>query len=765
MGKKTRNRCKKFADLFEGKFRVIERVGPATYRIDTRGRRIADVVHINRCKLAVSRNEHLVNKEWNEDESRNTSEESEEESQDEEVETYTVLNHRRRRNGLVFLIQKTTEPDDTGHWVARERKFEAAIDVYLAKQESYNSHEVDKPCVNNTELRLRIPTRGWLPFLFCLFFYLISQIGCEKTLFSPKLSEIYNCARTTLQGVYSAPNSQDCQKDLHLQKIEKFQVNVRLYKEEMSNIDVFFCEATRFDRKCSENFFAYKEKETTQEKILVSPEQCREAMYTKNTVYGPLVYANMNEWTTQNRKSYKCGWMDDNLQSFVTFSLKKFSAMAKGDDHILQQFITAKSCYITRGYCVPVEQKKAVLVWADITHDFDLYHDKGNTWAHKLGNFVLLHEFGVGSMIVKTIGRMMLLRNSYILRKINGVEAPLINQTSIEKFENYSRFFAKNVKTTISSEIFEGYLNKQLMKENKLMTSLAIMMCKASQDIFKLKWVNLVSYPDTSSPLWFNDKSLIMQTLGDGFLVRKCSKINHYRVIWDRKINKTCFQLFPVILGNNDTRFMELLTRQIVSNSNKIDCGEREKIIYIKDRFEKYWKYTLGKGFSKAKVKHPKYFSENIKLPKITSFNRRMLHFTKPRLHRMTLLAILAAQRQNLATLTDLKDVGDDNIVRGIAREMSRALKSVIHSGEDIFDIISGGVVHTVNDTVLTLESSGDLMVGLFQDIGGPGVFTLYLINMGIIAYLIYHRWREVRVVDSGRTQIQQLRQIRRGSC
>ena len=271
------------------------------------------------------------------------------------------------------------------------------------------------------------------------------------------------------------------------------------------------------------------------------------------------------------------------------------------------------------------------------------------------------------------------------------------------------------------------------------------MLCGLNEQIYKLKWINLMSYPDTSGPLFFKDKRKIMTPTGDAFLVKICSRINHFKVIWERRLdNKTCYKLYPVKIGNR-TKFLELLSRQVVASSPKMECGAREKVVYIKDKKGGYWKYVLGKGFMKVKVKNPKYFSKEIQLPKLGSFNKRLIHYDTPQLHRRTLLGILADQQDNLETLTDLRKEGGDNIILGILKKAKQILATTISAGTDALGILTGGVVSTLNNTVLALDNSEEILVGFFDGIGGPSIFTLYILNIAIIGYFVYKWWMERR--------------------
>ena len=146
------------------------------------------------------------------------------------------------------------------------------------------------------------------------------------------------------------------------------------------------------------------------------------------------------------------------------------------------------------------------------------------------------------------------------------------------------------------------------------------------------------------------------------------------------------------------------------------------------------------KGFHKVRLKDH-YFHQKMALPKLRTYTPKLLHYEKVRPHRTTLLNILAEQQDNLDALTDYRTTGGGNIVKGIAEAMGDVVETVTDTATNIFHIIAHGTTEVTNDTVQAVDNIGSALVDIVTFTGGPSNLVLYVIDIGIIIYLIYrHR-------------------------
>ena len=74
---------------------------------------------------------------------------------------------------------------------------------------------------------------------------------------------------------------------------------------------------------------------------------------------------------------------------------------------MFHQSVTATDCYIWKLNCVPEEQTKAILVWNKVKHDFCA--DKGIRTIHRLNDFFLIADLGVGGLLVQDLNGKILL--------------------------------------------------------------------------------------------------------------------------------------------------------------------------------------------------------------------------------------------------------------------------------------------------------------------------------------------------------------------
>ena len=257
--------------------------------------------------------------------------------------------------------------------------------------------------------------------------------------------------------------------------------------------------------------------------------------------------------------------------------------------------------------------------------------------------------------------------------------------------------------------------------------------------------MNIHSYPDTIGEIMYDDKGIMIVSKGDAVLVKRCRGILKYRVFWDQKWNGTCFMLYPVQLESGSIRFLELATRRVFNTSHVIPCDSRSDGTYIKDGQGKYWKYVLGMGFHRVKMKFETYFRHHISLPRLASFNGKLLHYSEVKPHRTTLLHVLALQQDNLRDLTDFRQRGGGSLVAGIFTAMTDVVSTITNTGTTIFHMIAGGATEVANDTITAVDGIGNMVAGFFGVIGGPANLGLYILNFCIIFYLVYRHIHECR--------------------
>ena len=255
------------------------------------------------------------------------------------------------------------------------------------------------------------------------------------------------------------------------------------------------------------------------------------------------------------------------------------------------------------------------------------------------------------------------------------------------------------------------------------------------------------TFPELASQLLFPGGGTYVTGRGDALLIQSCAVITDYQVFWNQSLDNLCYKLFPVQLntsGSLQMRFLELSTRRLLNNSHTIPCATREPF-YIRDYANDFWKYDLKDGFTLTEIKGFVTRNTYVPLPKIATFNDRIVRHGTFSPHPTTLLSIVAAQERSLQQLEDIRSSGHGNVLKGIAAGMSDAFDAVVHAGENIFSTVTRGFESTTNSTTEVVGAIAfDIKSILtFAGTGVSGLF-LYGIDLCIVIYLFYMHRRNI---------------------
>ena len=323
-------------------------------------------------------------------------------------------------------------------------------------------------------------------------------------------------------------------------------------------------------------------------------------MKNKITSLGKLSKEKDNLWVSHNAKNYKCFWLREHEETYTKFRMRKIEAYIQGDDTTIHQQFTEEECKITDEFCRPKEQKKGILVWEKKKHNFKIFNSLGQHEVHQFGTFFLIGNLGISGVKLKEQGNMILLENSYIIKRISGK----IGQTKydFQKFMNFSKTYAKTTEENVQREILEGRITRELIRENRIMATIAANLCRTKQEVRMLQSTNLNHFTDSAENLVFGDRNRVMIRKGDAILIGKCKEIRKFRINWQKKINKTCFKYFPTNFGRGKLGFLELETRRILKHSPTVKCHLRARNTHIRDVNGEYPQFVLDKGFRQIKI-------------------------------------------------------------------------------------------------------------------------------------------------------------------
>ena len=142
------------------------------------------------------------------------------------------------------------------------------IEEYLGDLEEDEKSEDEEAYVQNVSLKERNIKRGhyFQKWIKCMIMMAIG-IWCTKLAGAeqwsekkPDIGDIYNCEKSIHKGVFAFPSEKECMGEFHSEKTEKFLAEVRIYKKEITKVDLYFCEAIKVDKICDENYLTAKDR-------------------------------------------------------------------------------------------------------------------------------------------------------------------------------------------------------------------------------------------------------------------------------------------------------------------------------------------------------------------------------------------------------------------------------------------------------------------------------------------------------------------------
>ena len=260
----------------------------------------------------------------------------------------------------------------------------------------------------------------------------------------------------------------------------------------------------------------------------------------------------------------------------------------------------------------------------------------------------------------------------------------------------------------------------------------------------------LQAFPDVAGEFIYPGEGREVENMGDGVLVKTCRRIVNYQVSWNQRRNTSCYHFFPVNTTVLGWGFLELSTRRISPKSHKIKCGERNDLIYVKDKGGKFWEYKLEQGFRRIKAQSLHTTRRDIALPQLAAFNSKLFHLKKQRPHRLTLLHLVAQQQNNLHTLYEYETEGGGSLTDGILKAITTTIRGIGSTGSQLIKSIANGLSTGVqglgNATSNVIGTSAEGINRVLDAVGGISNLVLYWLDLIIIGYLVFQRWEQRRV-------------------
>ena len=98
------------------------------------------------------------------------------------------------------------------------------------------------------------------------------------------------------------------------------------------------------------------------------------------------------------------------------------------------------------------------------------------------------------------------------------------NDTGTEAIMKLAKEYARKVGPNIATELFEGAIAKEIMKESQLINTIIATMCRMTAEVHRLQLLNIQHFTDTAADILYTEKGMMISPVGDAYRVRKCKK-------------------------------------------------------------------------------------------------------------------------------------------------------------------------------------------------------------------------------------------------
>ena len=376
--------------------------------------------------------------------------------------------------------------------------------------------------------------------------------------------------------------------------------------------------------------------------------------------------------------------------TFTEFYLDIYEGTLLGNNRHITQDLTMTTCFYEAFTCKPEQIPNSIIVWERAHHRFSLYEDKGYLLVHEIKNFFLIPNLGVGGTAVKREKTNILLDSGYLISKENTkLSKEFVNET--ETFLTKNRFSAK-------IDFTESRFIRQMMRTSETVSHLTNALCKNNKKLDILESWILAHFPNEAANYLFEEEGKEIQLSGDSYLVSNCLKITNFSISWDRKINNTCFELFPVKIENNNKMFfLDLHRRQVYSKSTKISCNFKKIPLFIRDKNGALFSKFPGEKFKKVTETHPNLIMADENLPNLAPYNIKLRHYDQKRLHRTTLLDLVVRQTQNFEELTRIRSESEsENFAAGLRNVIGKTLLAAAKGGSEIIHELGNSITKVI---------------------------------------------------------------------
>jgi hypothetical protein len=396
-----------------------------------------------------------------------------------------IIDHRRRRQHLEYLVRGLNDPVSAATWVKiSDITDKDMILDYTRGQTSYpatRSRRRVHPTINAIRPGNRTPDITFSLMVAIILFILWWPTTLGSSV--PDLGVLYNCEATKYAGVYTLPKGLDCDNvKATPEKINNFEALIKQYHPKTTRIPIYHCTAYKVTLKCREDLVFTKQHSRSSEEIQVTAEDCIRAVRYKMFKNIHLRMVRPGTWGNMPHKNYDCAYMSTKRTSYIDARMFQYTGQLEGADTRIHNDLTSTTCDYKRRYCTPIEQPNSSIVWERTVHAFKIYRSLGVHPVKQLGTFILVPNLAIGGTIVTETKYTYLLDVGYqIIRKNNGTyHTPLA-------FQNYSDYYVSNTKSNAQRDVAEGKIARRFMHDFEVATHMVRTTCIMNQEIRQLQ--------------------------------------------------------------------------------------------------------------------------------------------------------------------------------------------------------------------------------------------------------------------------------------
>ena len=186
--------------------------------------------------------------------------------------------------------------------------------------------------------------------------------------------------------------------------------------------------------------------------------------------------------------------------------------------------------------------------------------------------------------------------------------------------------------------------------------------CKIKQEMSLLRHALMTKMPNTVNTLMPDMKGHMMESRGEGILIKECKRIDDYKILHNRMLitrdgSAKCYKNLPVNISG-EIMFLDLTTRNVIQNGMHRECTDPPPVILTKDTQNVGYKLSESGIWTKVKLLS-KSIHDRIKIPKIHDYNPKWIINDKLRIPRESIMDLI--QESQVLTRTLLSESSDQD--------------------------------------------------------------------------------------------------------